>query len=97
MTRATSAYTPAFPHRTGRRFGTAVIVERIMPVVYSPAIRRTPSTPIGSIPNMTPTRLVESGLNVALSEALIELQREAVAALAIIPKPIVRTTVTSSA
>jgi hypothetical protein len=83
--------------RTGRRFGTAVIVERIMPVVYSPVIRRTPSTPIASTPNLTPSRLVLSGLNDALSPALNEAQREAVTALAMMPKPIVKTAVASNA
>ena len=68
-----------------------------MPVEYSPAIRSTPSTPIASTPNLTPSRLVASGSNVALSAALIELQRETVTALAMMPKPIVMTAVASSA
>jgi hypothetical protein len=47
-------------------------------------------------PILTPTRLVASGSNFALSMALIELQREALAAAAMMPKPIVITAAASS-
>ena len=56
-TRVTTANTPAFAHSTGRRLGTAQNVERIMPVVYSPVITSTPSTPIESCARLTPARL----------------------------------------
>ena len=39
---------PTLAHKTGRRFGTAVNVARIIPVEYSPVITRTPSTPNAS-------------------------------------------------
>ena len=41
----TPANTASLPHRTGRRRGTAVSEERIIPVLYSPLIISTPSTP----------------------------------------------------
>ncbi len=55
-TKVTPAKTPSFAQRTGRRFGTAITVEPIMPVVYSPLITRTPSTPIASWARFTPPR-----------------------------------------
>jgi hypothetical protein len=67
--------TPALAHRTGSRFGTAARVERIIPVEYSPLITRTPSAPRASWARLTPIRLLSSGLNVALSCALIVDQR----------------------
>ena len=46
--------TIALAASAGRRFGTAVSVERIMPVVYSPLMTSTPSTPTTSWPKNTP-------------------------------------------
>src|SRR5258706_389298 len=86
----------AFAQRTGRRFGTAANVERIMPVEYSPVISSTPSTPRASTPKLTPTKLVESGSNSALSAGAMDVQRDAVTALARAPKPIVTIAVTKS-
>jgi hypothetical protein len=51
---------------------------------------------MASTPNLTPSKLVVSGSNVALSAALIEAQRETVTALAMMPNPIVMTAVASS-
>ena len=42
--------TTAFAQSAGSRFGTAVSVERIMPVEYSPLITSTPSTATTSCP-----------------------------------------------
>src|SRR5260370_37091130 len=67
---ATAANTPSLAHRTGSRLGTAVSEERIIPVLYSPLISSTPSTPIASWENKMPFRLVEIGLKLALSAAL---------------------------
>ncbi len=66
----TPAKTASLPHRTGRRRGTAVSEERIMPVLYSPLIRSTPSTPKATTAKLTPVRLVLMGSKVALSAAL---------------------------
>jgi hypothetical protein len=60
------AKTASFPHRTGRRRGTAVSDERIIPVLYSPPISSTPSTPKATTAKMTPFRLVVTGSKVAL-------------------------------
>ena len=43
-----SANTAIFATRTGSRRGTAIRLERIMPVEYSPVMTSTPSTPIAS-------------------------------------------------
>src|SRR5665213_410517 len=66
----TPAKTPSLPHSTGKRRGTAVSDARIMPVLYSPLISNTPSTPIASCARVKPARLVATGLNVARSLAL---------------------------
>ena len=47
-TNVTTANVPALAQSTGRRFGTAMNVERICPVLYSPVSTSTPSTPIAS-------------------------------------------------
>ena len=47
-TKLTAAKLAALAHRTGRRWGTAIKLERICPVEYSPEITSTPSTPIAS-------------------------------------------------
>ena len=88
--------TLAFAGRTGRRLGTAVMVERIIPVVYSPVISRTPSTPIARTPNCTPIRLVFRGSKVAFWTALIVAHCDAFTADAMIPNPIVITIAASS-
>jgi hypothetical protein len=64
------AKTASFPHSTGRRRGTAVSEERIIPVLYSPLISSTPSTPKATTAKMTPFRLVVTGLKAAFSAAL---------------------------
>ncbi len=47
-TNVTEANTAIFAHSTGSRRGTAIRLERIIPVEYSPLITSTPSTPIAS-------------------------------------------------
>src|SRR5260370_27154258 len=64
------AKTASLAHRTGRRRGTTVSEARIMPVLYSPLIRSTPSTPKATTAKAMPVRLVLMGLNAALSAAL---------------------------
>jgi hypothetical protein len=54
--RATAARTAALDQRTGRRRGTAVMVARIWPVEYSPAVARMPSTPRLIWANWVPSR-----------------------------------------
>src|SRR6202035_925251 len=49
-------------HRSGRRRGTAVSDERIMPVLYSPLIMSAPSTPNATTAKMVPLRLVLTAL-----------------------------------
>jgi hypothetical protein len=44
VTAVTAARTNAFAHSAGSRFGTAVSVDRIMPVEYSPVTMSTPRT-----------------------------------------------------
>ena len=47
----TPAKTASLAHSTGRRRGTAVSEDRIMPVLYSPLIISTPSTPKATTAN----------------------------------------------
>ena len=47
-TNVTEANTAILAHSTGSRRGTAIRLERIIPVEYSPLITSTPSTPIAS-------------------------------------------------
>src|ERR1035437_4607290 len=54
--------TASLPHRTGSRRGTAVSEERIMPVLYSPLIISTPSTPKATWAKLTPFRLALMGV-----------------------------------
>jgi hypothetical protein len=44
----TAANTMILAHSTGSRRGTAIRLERIMPVEYSPVMTRTPRTPIAN-------------------------------------------------
>lgn len=46
--------TALFDHSTGSRRGTAASVERIMPVLYSPADSSTPRTPTARDAKVTP-------------------------------------------
>src|SRR6516164_4935859 len=64
------AKTATFPHSTGRRRGTAVSDDRIIPVPYSPPISSTPSTPNATTAKVTPFRLVVTGLKAAFSAQL---------------------------
>ena len=93
---ATPAKTPSFAHSTGSRRGTAVSEERIIPVLYSPLISSTPSTPIASWENRMPFRLVVIGLKLALSAALKVWYWLAVTAVISAPIPMVSTTAVSS-
>lgn len=61
-TSATVANTRTLAHRTGRRLGTAMNVERIMPVEYSPVITSTPSTPMASSDRCQPISAVSTDL-----------------------------------
>ncbi len=90
----TTANTPAFAQSTGSRFGTATIVERIIPVEYSPLITSTPRTPIASWDTFTPDSATSSGLRLARSCGLRWLQRCARMVANSIGKPIPRTMAT---
>src|SRR5215470_16398378 len=61
------AKTASFPHRIGRWRGTAVSDDRIIPLLYSPPVSSTPSTPRATTAKMTPARLVVTGLKAAVS------------------------------
>src|SRR6516162_3889236 len=89
------AKTATFPHSTGRRRGTAVSQERIIPVLYSPPVSSTPSTPKATTAKMTPVRLVVTGLKAALSAALNVWYWPAVAPENSAPRPIISTTAPS--
>src|SRR5215831_8048560 len=89
------AKTATFPHSTGRRRGTAVSDERIIPVPYSPPISSTPSTPKATTAKMTPFRLVVTGLKAALSTTLKLWYWLAVTAENSAPRPIISTTAAS--
>src|SRR2546421_12945784 len=86
------ANTASFAHSTGRRRGTAVSEERIIPVLYSPLISSTPSTPKATTAKMTPFRLVVTGLKLARSAALNVWYWLAVTAENSAPMPIISTT-----
>src|SRR5215469_2962710 len=89
------AKTASFPHSTSRRRGTAVSDDRIIPVLYSPPVTSTPSTPKATTAKMTPVRLVVTGLNKALSTALNVWYWLAVTAENSAPRPIISTTAAS--
>ena len=89
------ANTASLPHKTGRRRGTAVSDERIMPVVYSPLISSTPSTPKATTAKTVPCRLVAAGLKAALSAALKVWYWLAVTAENSAPMPIISATAVS--
>src|SRR6185437_16887509 len=78
--KVTSPKTAVLAHSTGRRFGTAAKLARIIPVEYSPVITSTPSTAIASWERFTPARAMSSGWRSARSRALIEPQWEDVIA-----------------
>ena len=56
----TPANTATFPHNIGSRRGTTVNEERIIPVLYSPLISRTPSTPIANCAKKMPVSDIET-------------------------------------
>src|SRR5262249_43993694 len=89
------AKTASFPHSTGRRRGTAVSDERIMPVLYSPPVSSTPSTPKATTAKVTPFRLVVTGLKAALSAQLKVWYWLAVTAENSAPRPAISTTAAS--
>src|SRR5882757_7016530 len=91
----TPANTASLAHSTGRRRGTAVSEERIMPVLYSPLIRSTPSTPKATTAKLMPVRLVLMGLKAALSAALKVWYWLAVTAENSAPMPTVKATAAS--
>src|SRR5215470_10213519 len=86
------AKTASFPHSTGRRRGTAVSDERIIPVLYSPPVSSTPSTPKATTAKMTPVRLVVTGLKAALSAQLKVWYWLAVTPENSAPSPVISTT-----
>ncbi len=57
-TKPTSTIT--FAHSTGSRDGTTASVARIIPVPYSPLNASTPTTPITSWANNTPSRATDT-------------------------------------
>src|SRR6266496_3253127 len=89
---ATTAKTAVFAQSTGRRFGTAVKLARIIPVEYSPVITSTPRTAIASCETLTPASAMSSGWRSARSCGLIEPQWEDVIAAKRTGKRIVRKT-----
>src|SRR5215469_3164525 len=89
------AKTASFPHSTGRRRGTAVSDERIIPVLYSPPISSAPSTPKATTAKMTPFRLVAMGLKAALSAQLNVWYLLAATSENSAPRPIISTTAAS--
>ena len=58
------------PNLLSRR-GTAMRLDRIMPVAYSPVTTRTPRTPIASCASSTPPRLRETGSKPARSRGFM--------------------------
>ena len=91
----TPAKTTSFPHSTGSRRGTAVSDERIIPVLYSPLIISTPSTPKATTANIMPLRLVLTGLKLARSAGPKVWYWLAVTAENSALMPIISTTATS--
>ena len=77
---ATAAKTAVFAQSTGRRFGTAVKLARIIPVEYSPVITNTPNTATASCDTLTPASAMSSGWRSARSCALMEPQCDDVSA-----------------
>ena len=92
----TTPKTTIFAHSTGRRFGTAVKLARIIPVEYSPVTTRTPSTPIASCERLTPASAMSSGCRSARSRRLMWPQWDEVTAAKIAGRPIVSTTAAKS-
>src|SRR6516162_2857910 len=89
------ATTATFPRSTGRRRGTAVSDDRIIPVLYSPPVTSTPSTPKATTAKMTPFRLAVTGLKAAFSAQLKVWYWLAVTAENRAPRPIISTTAAS--
>jgi hypothetical protein len=89
--------TSALPQSTGSRRGTAAMVERIIPVEYSPVIASTPRTPSESWAKLIPARLTESGWKSARSWALRWAQRVSKTMQARTPIPIASSRVAASA
>src|SRR5215472_4552618 len=89
------AKTATFPHGTGRRRGTAVSDDRIIPALYSPPVTSTPSTPKATTAKMTPFRLVVTGSKAAFSAQLKVWYRLAVTAENSAPRPVISTTAAS--
>src|ERR1700758_837452 len=89
--RTTPAKTPSLAHRTGRRRGTTVSEDRIMPVPYSPLIVRTPSTPKAMTAKVVPARLTETGSKEARCAALNVWYWLALTAENSAPMPIIST------
>src|SRR6516162_5042403 len=89
------AKTATFPHSTGRRRGTAVSDDRIIPVLYSPPTGSTPSTPKATTAKMTPFRLVVTGSKAAFSAQLKVWYWLAVTAGNSAPRPVISTTAAS--
>src|SRR5215470_6559073 len=89
------AKTTTFPHSTGRRRGTAVSDERIIPVLYSPPVSSTPSTPKATTAKMTPFRLVVTGLKAAFSAQVKVWYWRAVTPENCAPRPVISTTAAS--
>src|SRR5499425_433330 len=90
------AKTASFPHSTGRRRGTAVSEERIIPVLYSPPVTSTPSTPKATTAKMTPSRLVVTGLKAARCAQVKVWYWPAVTPENSAPRPAISTTAASS-
>ena len=59
VTNTAPAQTASLAHSIGSRAGTTASEARIMPVLYSPVITRTPRTPMDSCAKKVPVRLVE--------------------------------------
>jgi hypothetical protein len=88
------ANTANLAHNIGSRPGTTVSEARIIPVLYSPVISRTPkfNTPMASCAKNVPLRLVE----VAVSPGPKPLGWLAATAANMAPRPIMSTTATSN-
>jgi hypothetical protein len=79
-------------HNTGSRAGTTASEARIIPVLYSPVISRTPRTPMASCAKNVPVRLVE----IAVAPASRPLGWLAATADNRAPRPIMSTTAASN-
>ena len=86
------AQTASLAHSIGSRAGTTANEARIMPVLYSPVITRTPRTPMDSCAKKVPVRLVEMavwpGSKPCAWLAWMPVKRA--------PSPIMKTTASSS-